>query len=252
MKQDNKIEYQKIRQVLHLKENEDYHFLEQLDEQELHILRNKITEIIDIEQADIWARIGKVAAFMPNFLNAKVAETVLGPMIAANLSNHVPIKDAVAILKNMSIGFLADVASYMNPEKSTTLIDNIPIDTLKKVTSKLIEQKKYFTASNFVNALPIQRIITLSEAIPNELDLILIAEFVDNKSHIAKIVEDFDDKKIINIIKTAYTHNKQEEILSVFILLPKSQLDRVLKLLGTLPESVKQQILQDFKNRINE
>lgn len=252
MNQKNSIEYQKIKHLLNINNDDEFLFIQKINDGNLKKLRIKIAQAIDLEQADIWSRIGKVASFMPNFLNAKVAETVLGPMIAANLSNHVPIKDAVAILKNMSINFLADVATYMIPEKSSTLIDNIPIEILKKVATKLIEQSKHFTASNFVNVLPIQKIITLSEVIYNELDLILISEYVDNKQHIAKIVEGFDDKKILAIIKTAYTHQKQEEILSVFILLPQKQLDRILSLLNSLPASVKEQIVNDFKKRINE
>ena len=248
----HKIEYQKIRQVLQLNEQDDFTFLKQISDTDLKNLRIRISEIIDLEQVDIWPRIGKVASFMPNFLNAKVAETILGPMIAANLANHVPIKDAVAILKNLSTTFLSEVAGYMIPEKSVKLIDNIPIDILKKVTISLVEQKKYFVASNFVNALPIQRIITLSEVIYNELDLILIAEFVENKAHIAKIIEQFNDNRTLEIIKTAYSNDKQEVILSVFVHVSKTELNRILKLLDKLPESVRQQIIEDFKNRIDE
>jgi uncharacterized membrane-anchored protein YitT (DUF2179 family) len=116
----------------------------------------------------------------------------------------------------------------------------------------LVEQKKYFVASNFVNALPIQRIITLSEVIYNELDLILIAEFVENKAHIAKIIEQFNDNRTLEIIKTAYSNDKQEVILAVFVHLSKSELNRIIKLLDKLPESVRQQIIEDFKNRIHE
>ncbi|QQR97573.1 MAG: hypothetical protein IPK18_12080 [Sphingobacteriales bacterium] len=123
---------------------------------------------------------------------------------------------------------------------------------MKKVTISLVEQKKYFVASNFVNALPIQRIITLSEVIYNELDLILIAEFVENKAHIAKIIEQFNDNRTLEIIKTAYSNDKQEVILAVFVHLSKSELNRIIKLLDKLPESVRQQIIEDFKNRIHE
>ena len=252
MHQSNKIEYQKIKQILQLNEQDDFTLLKQISDTDLKNLRIRISEIIDLEQVDIWPRIGKVASFMPNFLNAKVAETILGPMIAANLANHVPIKDAVAILKNLSTTFLSEVAGYMIPEKSVKLIDNIPIDILKKVTISLVEQKKYFVASNFVNALPIQRIITLSEVIYNELDLILIAELVENKAHIAKIIEQFNDNRTLEIIKTAYSNDKQEVILAVFVHLSKSELNRIIKLLDKLPESVRQQIIEDFKNRIHE
>ncbi|QQR97575.1 MAG: hypothetical protein IPK18_12090 [Sphingobacteriales bacterium] len=63
----NKIEYQKIRQVLQLNEQDDFTFLKQISDTDLKNLRIRISEIIDLEQVDIWPRIGKVASFMPNF-----------------------------------------------------------------------------------------------------------------------------------------------------------------------------------------
>ena len=74
MHQSNKIEYQKIKQILQLNEQDDFTFLKQISDTDLKNLRIRISEIIDLEQVDIWPRIGKVASFMPNFLNAKVGK----------------------------------------------------------------------------------------------------------------------------------------------------------------------------------
>ena len=125
---ENKIEYQKLQHLLNT-ESKDFEFLQKLSADELRTLRVRMTEVMDLDQPEIWGRVAKVAKFMPNFLNAKVSETVLGALITANISTYVPIKDAISIMKNLSTPFLAEVAEYMIPEKSEELIENISVDT---------------------------------------------------------------------------------------------------------------------------
>ena len=124
---ENKIEYQKLQHLLNT-ESKDFEFLQKLSADELRTLRVRMTEVMDLDQPEIWGRVAKVAKFMPNFLNAKVSETVLGALITANISTYVPIKDAISIMKNLSTPFLAEVAEYMIPEKSEELIENISVD----------------------------------------------------------------------------------------------------------------------------
>ncbi len=246
---ENKIEYQKLQHLLNT-ESKDFEFLQKLSADELRTLRVRMTEVMDLDQPEIWGRVAKVAKFMPNFLNAKVSETVLGALITANISTYVPIKDAISIMKNLSTPFLAEVAEYMIPEKSEELIENISVDTLKKITTQLLKNKKYYVASGFVNVLSFPKINAISEVITDELDLILIAEFVENKAHIARIVEGFSDKRILKIIQTAYKNNKQEEILIVFKLLSPRELTRVLSIVKQLSDTEQNTILQDFVTRI--
>lgn len=246
---DNKIE---LLRILHLLKADDktFDFLSKLNAEELQQLRIKMSEVIEIDQPDIWNRIAKVAKFMPNFLNAKVAETVLGPMLTANLSSYVPVKDGLSIMKNLSSSFLAEVSEYMVPEKSYELINEIPIDILKKITSILIRNKKHFIVSNFVNVLDTKKVILVSEAIYDELDLILISEFIEDKALIARIIEGFSDSKLKNIIQKAYANNKQEDILSVFPLLNQIELKRVLGIVKHLPDSEQETILADLTKRL--
>ncbi len=240
------IELQKLRHLLQLKEN-DFDFLDKLNTKELIDLRLKIVEIAQFTQTDIWKRLTGVAKFFPNYMNAKISETVMGPLIAANMSYYMPEKDAIAIMKYMSVSFLALVSEYMIPEKAKHLINQIPMDILKKVTTELINNKKYVTAAGFVDVSHIPRLIELAKVIYKEEDLIRISMYVENKSYIAKIVTGFTDERIKDIITMAYDLHLQEEVLLVFAHLTNKESNRVLQIVEQMPSILKTKIVKDFE-----
>jgi len=243
-------EIQKLLHLLRAENADDFSFLEKLTKEEIAKLRIRIMENAHYEQDDIWRRLAGVAKFMPSFMNAKVGETVLGPMISANLSNHLPVKDAVSVMGFMSVGYLAKVADYMIPEKSKTLLNAIPLPLLKKVTLELIKQKNYFTSAGFVDVMEIDKIVELSKVITDENDLIGISAFVENKSYVARIVESFSDERVRKIIETAYQTQRQEEVLLVFMHLTAKETQRVLRIIASLPAAMKKKVLDDFEERL--
>jgi hypothetical protein len=247
---DKQTEIYKLLHFLQVENNADYDFLEKLSAEDLQKLRLQVIEVAQIEQADIWKRLAGVAKFMPSFMNAKVAETVLGPLIAANMSYYMPERDAIAIMKHMSTNFLATVSEFMVPEKAKHLLNAIPMDIMKKVTVRVIAQKKYLTAAGFVDVLEMSRLIELSKVIEQEEDLIRISMYVENKPYVAKIVEGYTLDRLLKIIEKAYKLELQEEVLRVFEHLDSPQVKRVLGIVNSMPEYIKENVLQDFEGRI--
>lgn len=243
-------EIQKLIHFLQVKDENDFSFLQKLSKDELHQLRLKVIDVSQFTQTDIWKRLTGVAKYFPNYMNAKISETVMGPLIAANMSYYMPEKDAITIMKYMSISFLATVSEYMTPEKAKHLINQIPMDILKKVTMELVHKKKFMTAAGFVDVSDVPRLVELSKVIHKEEDLVRIAAFVENKKYIAKIVEGFSDERLAKIIETTYHHNMQEEILLVFEHLSQRETQKVIKIVNSFPSTLKEKVLNDFENRI--
>ena len=243
-------EIQKPLHILHTEEADKFIFFDKLSGEELQLLRQKINDITQFTQTDIWKRLTGVSKFLPNYMSAKIAESVMGPLITANMSYYMPIKDAVSIMKHLSIPYLATAAEYMTPENARQLINEIPIDILKKVTTELVQKKKYLVAAGFVDVSEISRLIELSKVITKEEDLIRISSYVENKAYIAKIVERFSDDRLQKIISTAYQFNLQDEVLTVFTHQSAKEVQRILRIISLFPIHLKTQILNDFEHRI--
>ncbi|MFN8262854.1 MAG: hypothetical protein U0T07_04980 [Chitinophagales bacterium] len=243
-------EIQKLLHVLQVDSDTSFSFLKNLSKEELQKLRLQVIEVSQFTQTDIWKRLTGVSKYFPNYMNAKISETVMGPLIVANMSYYMPIKDAIAIMKHLSMPFLVSVAEYMTPEKSKNLTNQIPIDILKKITTELVNRKKFMTAAGFVDVLELSRLIELSKVITREDDLISISSFVENKKYIAQIIEGFTDERLSKIITVAYNFGKQDEILTVFSHQSNKEVQRIMRIVSVLPVQLKTQILQDFETRV--
>jgi hypothetical protein len=243
-------EIQKLLHFLQIADVSEFSFLDKLSKDEIHQLRLKIIDVSQFTQTDIWKRLTGVAKFFPNYMNAKISETVMGPLIAANMSYHMPVKDAISIMGYMSTHFLATVAEHMTPENARDLINQIPMAILKKVTTELVKTKKFMTAAGFVDVSDVPRLVELSKIIYKEEDLIRISTFVENKQYIAKIVEGFSGERLDKIMTVAYQHDMQQEVISVFSHLSNTQMQRVLVIVSQLPVNLKTIVLKDFEERI--
>lgn len=243
-------EIQKLLHFLQIADVSEFSFLDKLSKDEIHQLRLKIIDVSQFTQTDIWKRLTGVAKFFPNYMNAKISETVMGPLIAANMSYHMPVKDAISIMGYMSTHFLATVAEHMTPENARDLINQIPMAILKKVTTELVKTKKFMTAAGFVDVSDVPRLVELSKIIYKEEDLIRISTFVENKQYIAKIVEGFSGERLDKIMTVAYQHDMQQEVINVFSHLSNTQMQRVLVIVSQLPVNLKTIVLKDFEERI--
>lgn len=225
-----------IRRIAHLLnvETSELSYLESLDAEQLDQFSEKMSDAIHRDQGDVWQRLAAVAKFMPNFINAKVAEDILGSHITANLTYYIPQKDAVAIARSLSTPFLADVAGKLVPEKAADLLNSFPLDVLNKVVDHLYRKEEWFVMGSFVDVLEIERIMQLMPRIETEKALLLIAGYTRKKDHISKVVEQMNDEKVTSLIATAVFNNLWDQMFTVARHLSDSEKQRMNRLIATL------------------
>jgi hypothetical protein len=188
-------------------------FLEKLSYDELHVLRQRIQTAVYMEQSSQWKRLAGVAKFMPNFANAKVAEQVLGASITANMSYFIEVRDAVSIMRFLSIPFMAEVAAFMIPEKCTELINKLPMDTMKKLVTYLVRHQKHFVVGSFVEVTELNRVIEIAKYLDKEEDLVGITKYVQHKASLAAVFRMFPEQRKLRLIEIC----QQEGVLSIVV-----------------------------------
>lgn len=230
-----------INKLLHLLQgNEaDFDFLDRLSAEDLHKLFLHIQQAVQMEQAPVWERFGKVVRFMPAFINAKVAETAVGANITANICYHVPVKDAVGIAKYLSVPFLAEVSENLIPEKSQAIINGFPLDLMRKVIEYMIMKQSHYAIAGFVDYLEQWKVIELAKNIRDEKDLIRISVFVQNKQMLAELVQGFNDDKLFRTMIAAHELEEHNELMNIYNMLKGPQRDRVVRIIeNRLPEYI--------------
>ena len=202
-------------------------FLVKLSPEELTTLRQRVQSAIYVEQSSQWKRVAGVAKFMPNFVNAKVAEQVLGPVITANISYYIDIRDAVSIMRFLSIPFMGEVAGFMVPEKSRELINKLPMDLMKKLVVYLCQNDKHFVVGSFVEVTEFNRVVEIALHLTKESDLIGITRYVKDKSSLAGAYRVFNEQKRYRLIEEAHRSKHLDVVIEMAISL---QLNEVLQM----------------------
>lgn len=182
---------------------EKMQYMTHLSLDDLQSLNEAIAERLLTDSSDVWARIAGVARFMPNFINAQVARSLLGPNITANLTYHIDTKQAIAIAGSLSVEFLAQVAENLVPARARHLIEAFPMETLVQLTRTLTRERKFFTMGAFVDYMDSAKILNLSREIPDTESLLRIGLYTQNKGHVASLADGFTDEKIIEMVETA-------------------------------------------------
>lgn len=213
--EQKEFEFKSINNLLGVHGNE-LSFLEKLEPEEMNMLRNKIILFMQDGQKEIWVPMAKVSKFMPNFLNAKVSEDILGPSIAANLSYHLHPKDAIGIAGHFSIKFFCDVLEHLVPEKIEGMISQSPFDLMRRAVNELITRRNFFLIGSLIDYTPIDSVEKIARGIEKLSDLISITYNARDKARVLNLFKRFDDNKIYGVMVAGLNSNLSEEIKTIY------------------------------------
>lgn len=207
-------ELQKISGLLSVQDSE-LEFLSHLELNQLSFLRLKITSAVMEEQSSIWEPLAKVSKFMPNFLNAKVSEDILGPKITANITYHMPPKDALGVATHFSIKFFCDVLENIIPEKIEHIIRESPFDIMRRVIQELRKRKNYLLIGSLIDVTPIPTVSKISME-TTDTEMIQIMDFITKRDRLTDLLDSYEESRILNLIKISIHMDKMEGLLEVF------------------------------------
>lgn len=235
-------ELQRISHLLDLKES-DLSFLEDVSLENLKFLYEKIENGIYKEQSGIWEPLAKVCRYLPNFLNAKVSEEILGPGITANITYHVPVKDAVSIASHFSIKFFCDVVEHLVPAKIEHIIDASPISQMRQAFKELMKRENYYIVGGLIDHTPLDKVVEISKDVTSDSMLLLLSNYVSRKERISAIMESYEDKKIRNILITSVNVKQTDIIADAYEFGKPSLKERLKKLILSLEDKEQKETL---------
>jgi len=203
-KEKKEFELHSIRNLLGISSN-DLPFLVRLESEELGLLKNQILLSMQNGQKEIFVTIAKVSRYIPNFLNAKVSQDILGPQITANLSYFLTAKEAIAIAGYFPTSFFADVIEHLVPEKISEMIRLTPFEQMRKAVNELIHRKNYFVIGSVMDFTPIESVDKIARGILEPEHLIHITFNCQNKNRVLELFQNFGEKRIFEVISVGLT-----------------------------------------------
>lgn len=243
---NQRTELQRLCHLLNSNE-EELEYLNRLEAYELFALRNKFSDAMQNEHAKTWEKIAKVTKYMPNFINAMVAQDILGPSITANLTYHIPVKEAINISTHFSIKFMADVTEHLIPSKLETLLEEFPLERIKKIITELEKRKGYYTMGNFVDYMPSDKLATISQQIHSEETLVRTTTFSNKKARLVPVIANFNDERLKKLMLTASNLNLCEDVLGLIRYIPETELHRYVGIIVAIGGEVFENYLRTVK-----
>lgn len=213
---------QKIIRVLKVN-GQDFSFLENLKVDDLSVLNDGIQDALFSDQAEHWKRVAGVVKYLPNYMNAKVSEKVLGAYITANVSYHLESKDLIGVAKYLSEPFLAEVAENLIPAKSNRIVNELPISLLQSVTEYLMSKEQYFVVASFIEVVYRKRLMQLIDAINSESDLLKTSEYIRNPELLKDIFLSFSTTRQIKLLQKSVDIQKEGVIIKTLMQIPEKE-----------------------------
>jgi hypothetical protein len=221
---------------------EEVEFLSVHTEKQLVYLFHAISNAIQKDQAQVWEPLARVVKFIPNFLNAKVSEEVLGPYITANITYHVGVKDAISISNFFSDKFFTDVMENVLPEKIEHILHEAPFEKMKIVLVELLKRKNYYQLSNLMDYVPIERAAKLTLEVKDPIILSEVGYLSSKKDRLWKILATYQDERTKVFLKQSLELDRAEMIQEIYDTADENYKSKLKTLLLSLPENLSAQI----------
>jgi hypothetical protein len=231
----NQTQYNKLIASLKIEGDDDLSFLKKLNANELELLRETIENLFEQELGQQLERLAKVVKFIPNFLTAKIAESAIGPMVTARITPYIEVKDAISIMKSLSIPFMSHTAEFLIPSKAKNLINSLPMDLMKKVVAHLVKHHHFSVIGGFVEITDDNRVIEIANYIESEADLCRITSYVENKEKIVPVILHLSERKVLKLIEASFDLHLQNDLFDIFSKMNATQQKKIVAVLGKLP-----------------
>lgn len=157
--------------------------LERLGADDLRALRSALSDALFDEQAEAFARVGRLAPLVPNALVVNVAHRAVPPEIAGRVGGAVGLAHAdraIGVLSGLKPAYLADAAPYVDPRVIPHFAPRLPAKLLIPAAKELLRRRDYLTASRFVEFATDELIVEFERAIDDDEGIILTGVLVSD------------------------------------------------------------------------
>lgn len=180
--------------------------LERLGAEHLRGLRERISARLFDEQAAVFAKLNMLAPLVPNGLVAKLSEAIVPPLVAGRaagaLGLHSPER-ATAVLADLSPGYMADCAPYLDQRAVAALAPVIPADVLVPAANELMARQAYITASWFLDYATPELVLGLEAGIADKAGLLRTTALVQSDERLEEIIRLLPRQRVEVIVRAA-------------------------------------------------
>ncbi|MGH3432148.1 MAG: magnesium transporter MgtE N-terminal domain-containing protein [Thermocrispum sp.] len=218
-------------------------FLLAVDDVELRVLRDQVTDALFGAQAASLRRLGAAAKLLPTPVIAKIGQKVFGPLLCARVAGELDPRKATDVAQRLPETFMADVAVELDPRRAQRIIEALPTDTVVKVAVELAGRDDWITLGQFVGFLPEEKIAACLRSL-DDTHILRTAFAVDDVSAVPTVIDLLPGERLLGLLSAASSEGLWPTLLSIVAKLRDDQITELAALFGGLDDAVLTELLQ--------
>lgn len=246
---DNLAEQVKLELLLETETN-SLAFVSEQDALDTRAFREQAAEFFYNRQQDAFHRLASMSKLLPIKMSAKLATSLMGPVLSAGIACELPLDKAVKLADKLPTHFLAKLSLYLDPKRATPIISAVSEDHIVAVAEELNKRKAYVTLARFLASI---KQTALNRIIDNTGEdgesLLKTGMYVEDKTHLDMLVRHLSEPQRRALLAAADELELWPEALSMVPHLKPDMQVTLANLAGQMAESIRDKLMQSIAER---
>ncbi len=182
---------------------------------DLRRLRGMVGDALHDAHRAAFQRAAAASALLPASLTARLAQTLIGPYLAARIAAEMPTDRAVRLAGHLEIDFLADVCLSLDPARVAATVQGLPDDRVVEVGTTLLARREYVTLGKFVGVVSPAVVDGVAERIHDAAALLAIARAIEARDRLDALMTRIDDERLLAMIAAAVAERQVSEMVAL-------------------------------------
>ena len=185
------------------------------DAGDLRRLRGMVGDALHDAHSPAFQRAASASALLPTALTAKLAQTIIGPYLAARIAAEMPADRSVKLAGHLDVEFLADVCLSLDPARVADTVRGMADDQVLDVGMLLLEREEFVTLGKFVDVVSPSVLDDMAARITDPVALLRIATSIEARHRLDDLVRRISDDRIAAMIEVAVARGEVARMLTL-------------------------------------
>jgi len=182
---------------------------------DLRRLRAMVGDALHDGHRAAFQRAAGASALLPTALTAKLAQSLIGPYLAARIAAEMPPDRSVRLAGHLDVDFLADVCVSLDPARVADTVRGLPDDRVVEVGLRLLDRREYVTLGKFVDLVRPGVLDRMATRIDDPSALLQIAASIEAHHRLDDLMGRVDDDRLAATVRTAVAEDHVAGVLTL-------------------------------------
>lgn len=191
-------------------------FIAEQDVEATREFRLQVSEFYYQRHQDAFRRLAGLSKLLPVSASAKIAQNLLGSVLAAGIACELPTDKAGKLAGRLPTEFLAKLSLHLEPSRAGAIIAAVDEDHTVAVAEHLVSQDEYITLARFVNVISDSTLRRIMQQIGDDgICLLKVGLYVEEKPALDKLVSLLTDSQRNALLDAAHENQLWAGMLSL-------------------------------------